>query len=92
MGSEESGVIPYTEYTSTLRILPNPVNSEMVIQYGNMGDYFDVKILDVNGSIVYSAPRIMSGQHINIAMLGTGVYFLKLNNGKEIITKKLIKR
>jgi hypothetical protein len=92
MAAEAPGVIPFTGYSATLRIMPNPVNSEMVIQYGNMGDYFDVKILDVNGSIVYSAPHILSGQHINIAMLRTGVYFLKLNNGKEIITKKLIKR
>jgi hypothetical protein len=57
-----------------------------------MGDHFDVKVLDVNGSIVYSAPYVLSGQHINIASLKTGVYFLKINNGKEVITKKLIKR
>lgn len=86
------GVIPYTGFSASLRILPNPVNSEMVIQYGNMGEYFDVKIVDVNGAIVYSAPRILSGQHINIASLRTGVYFVKINTGKETITRKLIKR
>jgi hypothetical protein len=88
----EDGVIPYTGFSASLRILPNPVNSEMVIQYGNMGEYFDVKIVDVNGAIVYSAPRILSGQHINIAPLRTGVYFVKINTGKETITRKLIKR
>lgn len=90
--SASAGVIPYTEYASTLRILPNPVVNEMVVQYGNMGDNFDVKILDVNGSIVYSAPHILTGQSINISNLRPGVYFLKINTGKETITKKLIKR
>jgi len=64
----------------------------MVIQYGNMGDYFDVKIVDVNGAIVYTAPRVLSGQHINIANLRSGIYFVRINTGKETITRKLIKR
>ncbi|WP_205510538.1 Ig-like domain-containing protein [Longitalea arenae] len=88
----EEGAIPFTEFTASLQILPNPVHDEMVIRYGNMGESFDLKILDVNGAIVYSAPRIMSGQHINITSLRTGVYFIKINTGKETITKKLIKR
>ncbi|WP_207510655.1 Ig-like domain-containing protein [Longitalea luteola] len=86
------GVVPFTGYEASLQVLPNPVNSELVIQYGNMGEFFDVKIIDVNGAIVYSAPRILSGQHLNIASLRTGVYFLKIYTGKETITKKLIKR
>ena len=95
MGAAQEGegtVYPFTEYSASLKILPNPVNTEMVIQYGNMGDYFDVKIFNANGTLVYTAPRILSGQSINIGNLQTGVYFLKINNGKETITKKLIKR
>ncbi len=57
-----------------------------------MGESFDVKIYDVNGGIVFTAPRVLSGQHINIVNLKTGVYFVKINNGKETITRKLIKR
>ncbi|OQP66130.1 Ig-like domain-containing protein [Niastella populi] len=89
---EESNVYPFIDHSATLKISPNPVNSEMVVQYGNMGDVFDLKIFDVNGGIVFTAPRVLSGQHINIASLRTGVYFVRINNGKETITKKLIKR
>jgi hypothetical protein len=92
-GAEKEGTVyPFTDYSASLKILPNPVSSELVIQYGNMGDHFDVKIFNVNGTLVYTAPNILSGQHINIGSLQTGVYFLKINNGKETITKKLIKR
>lgn len=89
---EESSVYPFIDHSATFKISPNPVNSEMVVQYGNMGDVFDLKIFDVNGGIVFTAPRVLSGQHINIASLRTGVYFVRINNGKETITKKLIKR
>lgn len=91
-GSDAGIVYPFTEYSASLKILPNPVNNEMVVQYGNIGDRFDVKIFNLNGTLVYTAPNILSGQHINIASLQTGVYLIKINNGKETITKKLIKR
>jgi hypothetical protein len=92
LATVESGVIPFTEYTADLRIMPNPVSSELVIQYGNMGDFMDVKITDFNGKVVYSAPHVISGQHINISSLRPGIYFLNINTGKESITKKLFKR
>ncbi|HEX6428534.1 MAG TPA: Ig-like domain-containing protein, partial [Niastella sp.] len=90
--TDDGGVVPFTDYTATMKILPNPVSSEMVIQYGNMGDNFDVKIVDMHGGVVFTAPRAVSGQHINIANLKTGLYFLKINTGKETITKKFMKR
>ncbi|THU36025.1 T9SS type A sorting domain-containing protein [Niastella caeni] len=88
----DGGVVPFTDYTATMKIMPNPVTNEMVIQYGNMGDYFDVKIVDVHGTVVYSAPRILSGQHINISGLKTGMYFIKISTNKETITKRILKR
>ena len=89
----ETGIVyPFTEYSASLKILPNPVTSEVVIQYGNMGDRFDVKIFNLNGTLVHTVPGVLSGQHINVGSLQTGVYLIKINNGKETITQKLIKR
>lgn len=88
----DAGVIPYIDYSPTLQLLPNPVANEMVIRYGNMGDHFDVSIVNINGSVVYAAPRVLSGQSINVANLRPGMYFVKINTGKETITRKLIKR
>ncbi|MBO9203751.1 MULTISPECIES: Ig-like domain-containing protein [Niastella] len=85
-------VVPYTEYTPSVQILPNPASNEMVIRYGNMGDRFDVTIMNMNGGVAYTAPAILSGQHINIVNLRPGMYFVKINTGKETITRKFIKR
>ena len=92
MAFNDAGVVPYIEYSPSLQILPNPVYNEMVVRYGNMGDHFDVSIVNINGGVVYSQPRILSGQHINIVNLRPGIYFVKINTGKETITQKLIKR
>jgi hypothetical protein len=88
----DGGVVPYIDYSPTLQLLPNPVYNEMVVRYGNMGDHFDVSIVNINGGVVYSVPRMLSGQSINVANLRPGIYFVKINTGKETITRKLIKR
>ena len=90
--TDDAGVVPFIENSPSLQILPNPVNNEMVVRYGNMGDHFDVTIVNMNGGVEYSAPHIVSGQHINIASLRPGLYFININTGKETITRRLIKR
>jgi hypothetical protein len=90
--ADNAGVVPFVNYSPTLQLLPNPVDNEMVIRYGNMGDRFDVSIVNINGGVVYSAPHMLSGQSINVVNLRPGIYFVKINTGKETITRKLIKR
>jgi hypothetical protein len=90
--ADNAGVVPFIDYSPTLQLLPNPVDNEVVIRYGNMGDHFDVSIVNINGGVVYSAPRMLSGQSINVVNLRPGIYFVKINTGKETITRKLIKR
>jgi hypothetical protein len=92
LAADGNNVVPFIDYAASMRLLPNPVHNEMVIQYGNMGDHFDVTIVDANGAVVFTQPHILSGQLINIMNLRPGFYFVKINTGKETITRKLIKR
>jgi hypothetical protein len=92
MSTNGDEVLPYTEFTPSVIVTPNPATNQMIIKYGEMGTYFDVTIVDINGKVAYNAPRILSGQPLNITGLKTGLYFIKINTGKETITKKLIKR
>lgn len=92
LAADNNNVVPFIDYAATMRILPNPVYNDFVIQYGNMGDHFDITIVDVNGAVVFTQPRILSGQLINIVGLRPGLYFVRINTGKETITRKLIKR
>jgi hypothetical protein len=77
---------------SSLVVSPNPAANLVKLQYGKRNSFFDVKIRDVNGAVVYTAPHIQTGQQINIARLTSGLYFITINTGKQTITKKLIKQ
>jgi hypothetical protein len=82
---------PSSQFTS-LVVSPNPAANQVKLQYGKRNSFFDVKIRDVNGTVVYTASHIQTGQQINIASLTSGLYFITINTGKQTITKKLIKR
>ena len=88
----EGNVTPLAKSVTTLTLTPNPATSQVILQFGDPGTMFDVKITDINGAHVLTAPRIISGQPINVANLKTGIYFIKITADKETVTKKLIKR
>jgi hypothetical protein len=86
------GVNPKPKPVTSLVVSPNPAVNQVTLQYGQRNSFFDVKIRDVNGVVVYAASHIETGQPININHLRSGIYFITINAGKETITKKLIKR
>jgi hypothetical protein len=96
--SNETGMPPKSDNTpsskpvTALVVSPNPAVNRVKLQYGKRNSFFDVKIRDVNGIVVYTAPHIQTGQQINITNLKSGLYFITINTGKETITKKLVKR
>ena len=90
--STNNTATPLAKNTTTLALTPNPASDRVMLQFGEPGSSFDVTITDINGKVAYTANHIQNGQQINIASLKTGLYFIKINTGKETITKKLIKR
>jgi hypothetical protein len=88
----ESTVMPLAKSVTTLTLTPNPAASQVILQYGDPGTMFDVKITNISGAAVLSVPHLISGQPVNVSNLKTGIYFIHVNTGKEAVTKKLIKR
>ena len=82
----QEGMVPL------LSVSPNPATNRVIIQYGEPGSYFDVDVMDVNGAVVQKVSRMKSGQPLNVSGLRTGVYFVRINTGKDIVTKKIIKQ
>ena len=81
-----------------LNVYPNPVDSEVVINYNlNAESVINLKIFDASqkGTIVLiqnQRTRIGSHEwHYNFKKFPAGIYFVQLTIGKKIITKKIIK-
>lgn len=76
--------------SSTLSIYPNPVDEELRVSFDKEGT-FDLRVLDINGKTVYRTKFNLS-RSLNIESLESGIYFLEIETGSNVITKKFIKR
>lgn len=76
------------DFTSSfVAVFPNPTSDKIIINTDfNNCNY---ELVDVNGSIITSANFNYSTE-IDLSKNAKGIYFLKLKNKNEIITKKII--
>ena len=76
--------------TSNFFISPNPATSDLVIS--STSHFGKVQIMDALGKIVISHDANYATQTtIDVSNLTKGVYFLQINDGAKIITRKFIK-
>ena len=71
------------------KMYPNPVNGNKI--YFNVSDDVAVKIYNILGKVVISTKITNSKNNIDVSNLSKGIYLVKINSGKQFITKKLIK-
>lgn len=71
-----------------ISIYPNPVKGNIMNVEVSGVEIFGYSIIDIFGKTVLKGK---SGGSINVSKLDGGVYFIKVNDGDEIITKKFIK-
>lgn len=77
-----------------IKAYPNPVVDELQIQYlGLHTDQIEVSIFDLNGKLLLKDELRYFKQHIDVSLLNSGTYILKISQGKQLIQQeKLIKR
>ena len=71
-----------------IKIFPNPTSNFFSI-IGNQIENSKIKIIDISGSVVGNFNDEI--KNIDISILDSGIYFVKIYNQKHHITKKLIK-
>ena len=86
------GKIEYESMRSEIKVFPNPIHDNLfVCTFENYG-LLEARIVDINGKNVMSM-NIMSGlDRIDLSQLNSGVYFLELNLGDQLVIKKILKR
>jgi len=70
-----------------LRVYPNPVKDKLVIECVGKGQ---CQITDLMGRLVYTG-ILDKNNTINTSNLTSGIYLIKLNLGKTVLTKKFLK-
>ncbi len=77
-----------TVLSNNVNIYPNPVKDELKIENGEVR-IKEVEIFDVYGKKLSTFNSQLST--INVSVLAKGIYFVKIETDKGIVTKKLIK-
>jgi Leucine-rich repeat (LRR) protein len=86
---DEINGIPAIENTN-INIYPNPVKDELRIESGDL-KIASVEIVDLAGKKIFTFNSQLSTHSINVSALPQGIYFVKLETDKGIVTKKIIK-
>lgn len=73
-----------------VQLFPNPLNSD-ILTIKNAANT-QIAIYDVLGKSVYTTTINLETETINLVQLNAGMYFVKINNGTQSITKKLMKK
>lgn len=92
-----TGVLSFNPvtYNNTLTIYPNPANTQITIDCGNLANVvgWEIKIFNTLGQQVFTAPMNMQQYIVQLnTWNGAGIYFAKIYNadGNVVNTKKII--
>ena len=74
--------------TTNFSIYPNPTNTGFVNITTTSNEKINVTVFDILGKQVIS--QTINNNRLNVSILNTGVYILKLNQNGVTTTKKLV--
>lgn len=87
--SERLGISD-VEFKNQFVIFPNPLKDKLNIKT-NISNY-NLEIYNVLGKQVFKKQDVISEIELDISLLSKGIYLLKITNGKNSFTEKLVKK
>ncbi|GIZ09761.1 carbohydrate-binding protein [Flavobacterium sp. UMI-01] len=75
--------------TEDLTIYPNPVTD--LLRIAN-SENANVQLSDSLGRIILTQKMSSNSESIDMSKMGSGIYFVKIDTGEKVITKKIIKK
>lgn len=72
------------------RLFPNPVSQQLTIEFEKYNrQIVDMEIYDVQGRMIKQETLLQNTNQVNLAGLGQGLYFVKLQYGENFETHKI---
>ena len=88
--NDQGAGIELTDVNKGIKVYPNPVSNELSIEINGIIDNVNFEIVNVIGQVVFKG-GLVKKTTIKTSSFAPGVYLLKLENGKTIEFKKIIK-
>ena len=74
---------------SNLSIYPNPTRGELNIEFAN-SEVSTIHIINMIGETIYHFQNVDSKLTVDLSSMDQGVYFIRINDGLKLITRKVI--
>lgn len=71
-------------------VYPNPATDKVVVMLNNVNKDTQIQVLNALGQVVLTRTNLTEKNELNTESFAKGVYFVRVSNGKEASTSKLI--
>ena len=88
IGSHTSTLSTKDLTLESFKMFPNPTNGDNI--YFSVTEDATIHIYNVLGKLMQSSEVTRNKNSVDVSKFATGIYLLKINSGKQFITKKLI--
>ena len=92
MALHADGIEQHSVSDSRCRVYPNPVENKAFVVIEGDENLYDVQLFDMSGRQLMSQAMTSGVNHLDMQAYASGCYFIRINDGKNIITKKIIKQ
>ncbi len=72
-----------------VRVYPNPARDCLFVEAGN-GDTYRCRLLDLAGRTVAAQDNVSGQTALNVKSLASGIYLLKMEQGNQTVTRKVV--
>ncbi len=79
------------QFSSSIKIFPNPTSERLQINFGDNQKEIKVSILDLNGKLIHNVTTNQSKIDLNVNSLTPGVYVTKFETEAVFALKKFVK-
>ena len=79
------------ENSNVFTLSPNPTTGIFTID-GNLNRILRIEVINSIGQRVYIISEVLSNKQIDVSFLESGIYFIRINDGKATYTQKLLIR
>lgn len=93
--SAENQILPENQAIvkgeKSIKVYPNPNNGQFTLEFSNVESGATIRIYNMLGSQIYRSTTTSQTSHkVNLPEIKRGIYFIKVTDGKEQFTKKMI--
>jgi subtilisin family serine protease len=87
-----TGVAQHSVSDSRCRVYPNPVSSSAYVVIESDASSLEAALYDMSGRQLMRQTMTSGVNNLDMQAYASGCYFIRINDGKNIITKKIIKQ